>query len=88
MFDFKSVLLRKASSANSSDTCIKKFWWMYKKQTIVELNSVRGAVPSHSFTAAILILCDGGQRDKYFECGKWIMLWYIFRGRRQKAITI
>lgn len=80
----------KPASENSSDTCIKKFWWIYKKQyqTIVELNSVRGAVPSHSFAAAILILSERVQRDKYFECGKCIMLWCIFSGTRQKAISI
>lgn len=85
MFALKTVLLHKASSAKSSDTYLQKFWWLYKKQyqTIVELNTVRGTVPSHSFAAAILILPDRGQRETHFECGRCLMLQYIFRGRGQ-----
>lgn len=80
MFDLKTLLLHKARGANSSDTCLKKSWWMYKKQyqTTVELNIVRGTVPSHGFTAPILIVPD---RENPFGCGSCLMLWYIFRGR-------
>lgn len=83
MFDLKTLPLHKVSGANSSDTCLKKSWWMYRKQyqTIVELNIVRGTVPSHGCIAPILILPDRGQREKPFGCRGCLMLGYIFKGR-------
>lgn len=94
-FFFKVTPCLKKCLISNQSSCIKlavqilqisvlKFWWIYKKQyqTIVEL--IRGTVSSHSFAAAILILFDREQRDKYFQCGRCIMPWYIFRGRRQK----
>lgn len=84
-FDLKSVLLHKASSANSSDTCLNKSWWMYKKQyqTIVELNTVRGTVPSRSFAAAILILPDRGKKTLWMWKVSHAMVYF----QRQRTVS-